>query len=705
MTANELSRPDYCNEQIIQRNKLQPRAYWIPDTSTSLNGKWKFHYASSPVEAPEPALYSKTLEWDLPTPSEEGQETEDVQWSDIQVPGHWQLQGHGRPQYTNVIYPFPVIPPLVPSQNPTGTYLRDFNIPSSFSTSQIRVRFDGVDSAFHLWVNGHEVGYSQGSRNPAEFDITEFVDRKGPNRMVVVCYQWCDGSYIEDQDQWWLSGIFRDVYLLAFPKQNRIEDFFIKTDFDSSYTNALLQVDLRIEIQEEVDLQLILTDNRTQKKIASVTQHILGDSDTVVLGCNIPSPRKWTAETPHLYSLEIALSQGDLVIQRISQQIGFRKVEIVRGEIRVNGRPLLFRGVNRHDHHPEFGRAVPFDFMKRDLLLMKQHNINALRCSHYPSDPRIYSLCDELGLWVMAEADLECHGFYDAVARPLNIPESMDYEERKKLTFSKAAEFTSNNPGWELAYLDRIEQCVERDKNHPSVIIWSLGNEAFYGQNHKAMYEWVKSRDPGRPIHYEGDADALSADMFSYMYPSPERLEKLATAEADTYTKPIVLCEYAHAMGNGPGLLEDYQQLFRRHRRLQGGWIWEWANHGLLKGGEGEKYYAYGGDFDDFPNDGTFVMDGLCYSDHTPTPGLLEAKKIFSPVRARYDISMRKLTISNEQDFEDLSAFDLFYKVEIFHERYISDAAIGGKSANAIQFTYSYIWNATNTQNRAPLRG
>jgi len=303
---------------------------------------------------------------------------------------------------------------------------------------------------------------------------------------------------------------------------------------------------------------------------------------------------------------------------------------------------------------------------------MKEHNINAIRCSHYPSHPALFSMCDELGFWVIDEADLECHGFYDAVARPLDIPEDMDYEKRKALTFPKAAKFTSDNEDWKPAYLDRITQLVQRDKNHPSVIIWSLGNESFYGQNHKAMYEHAKSIDPGRLVHYEGDWKAASADMFSYMYPSAEKLLKLTgenVSSDGSFEKPIILCEYAHAMGNGPGLLEDYQAAFREHRRLQGGFIWEWANHGLWKEtGEGQGYYAYGGDFGDTPNDGTFVMDGLCNSEHKPTPGLTELKKVIEPIRGW--VIGDEIVVENGYDFVGLEGVRALYKVEALEDRY-----------------------------------
>ena len=368
----------------------------------------------------------------------------------------------------------------------------------------------------------------------------------------------------------------------------------------------------------------------------------------------VQNPCRWAAETPYLYNLEIRLATATAktrkVLQVIKHAVGFRKVELRNGNIYVNGKAILFRGVNRHDHHPHFGRAVTYDFVRKDLILMKQHNINAVRTSHYPSYPRLHELCDELGIYVIDEADLECHGFDGAVTNGTDSTPS-------------AASYASDNPSWKEAYVDRMRQLVERDKNHPSVIIWSLGNESFYGQNHAAMYHWAKNRDPGRLVHYEPDHDANTADMHSYMYTSPRELVEMAGAEGDDFQKPIILCEYGHAMGNGPGLLQDYQKAFREHRRLQGGFIWEWANHGLWKDkGDGKAFFAYGGDFGDYPNDGVFVMDGLCHSTHRPTPGLEELKKVYQPVEAH--LGERGLVIHNNYDFQSLDHLTADYRVE-----------------------------------------
>lgn len=492
------------------------------------------------------------------------------------------------------------------------------------------------------------------------------------------------GGYLVRWPTWFLlqskltncTGIFRDVYLIAFPKKTRINDFFLKTDLDSTYRDATFSVQLDLYIEHDCDISISLRSPSSHEVLVKHHSSVRRYATAFEKSFNVADPAKWTAETPNLYEAEIILCSSEVHLQTIKHFVGFRKVQIKNGLLTVNGVPLLLNGVNRHEHHPEFGRAVPVEHLRQDLLLMKRHNINAVRCSHYPSQPALYSICDELGLWVIDEADLECHGFYDAVARPLNIPEEMDYGERKKLTFPKAAAFTSDNPDWQAAYLDRMEHLIQRDKNFASVIIWSLGNEAFYGRNHQAMYEYAKRIDPSRPVHYEGDAKATSADMYSYMYPSVKKLTSLAKEEGvesdGSFTKPIILCEYAHAMGNGPGLLEDYQAAFRDHDRLQGGFIWEWANHGLLKPPietDGKSIYAYGGDFGDEPNDGTFVMDGLCNSDHTPTGGLVELKKVIAPIRSWVDETASAIIVANGYNFIALDAIAADYKIERFGQR------------------------------------
>ncbi|GAO48762.1 hypothetical protein G7K_2931-t1 [Saitoella complicata NRRL Y-17804] len=652
------SLADLQDPAIFERNRLPPRAYFLPDSDHCqlLSGTWKFNYSSTPAHAL--ALDSSS------------------KWDNIQVPGMWQLQGYGAPQYTNVKFPFPVDPPFVPTENPTGTYERTFTIPDVWSGSHIRVRFEGADSAFHILINGRQVGYSQGSRNAAEFDITPFV-HAGTNTIRVRVYQWCDGSYIEDQDQWWLSGIFRDVYVLSWPTKARIEDFKCETAFvGEGYGDAELSTTLDILAKTDATVKMKLYDGKMiigkDEIEVSVSQMHLPKTSTIA----VQAPKHWTAETPYLYTLVITISADNSTLQTITQKIGFRQVEMLDGLISVNGSPIHFRGVNRHDHHPSHGRTVPLDFTRRDLLLMKMHNINAVRTSHYPNDPRFYVMCDELGFWVIDECDLECHGFDDAVVRPIDIEDKLRdqhpglleegnwwaiHDKRQDIVFGEATKYTSDNPEWEAAYVERMKQLVHRDRNHACVIIWSLGNESFFGQNHVKMAEWAKEYDSTRLVHYEGDKGGEVVDMWSYMYAPIQFLEERSKEEG--WKRSIILCEYSHAMGNGPGALEEYQEAFRNNKRLQGGFVWEWANHGLLtKNEKGEEYFGYGGDFGEKVHDGNFVMDGLLFSDHTPQPGLLEYKKVIEPVKCQL-LDDGKVEVTNYYDFISLDHLVAEWKV------------------------------------------
>ncbi|KAI6083437.1 glycoside hydrolase family 2 protein [Hypoxylon rubiginosum] len=641
------SQPDWNNLSILHKNTLPPRAnfyvyhsaqdaltYDITKSNTySLSGTWKFNLAANPFEAAEgfedPAFNAS-------------------EWDDVTVPSMWQLDGYGKgPHYTNVNFPIPVDPPNVPfDENETGSYIRKFHVPESLRDSQLRLRFEGVDSAFHVWVNGKEVGYHQGSRNPAEFDVASVVDETGENTVAVRVYQYCDGTYIEDQDQWRMSGIYRDVYLLGFPIKSRINDIFVQTKLDNQYVNADLKV--RVDVAGSGELRVDLYDPSKSKIISTGTKTVL--SGQAEFSLPIDKPLKWTAETPTLYHLVVSLNDTSFVAHRV----GFRQIEMKDGLIKVNGQRIVLKGADRHEHHPKLGRAVPFEYLKQDLILMKTHNINAIRTCHQPSDVRLYDLADELGFWVMDEADLECHGFEsicDAALSPAD--RALPFRERQLLTRNDAAKWTSDNPVWEEAYVDRAIQLVRRDQLHPSVIIWSLGNEAFFGRNHKSMYSWIKSYDDSRPVHYEADIYAETMDMYSMMYPPIETIVDFA--KDDSKTKPLVLCEFIHAMGNGPGNIKEYIDAFYEHPELQGGFVWEWANHGLLTKDKqtGEEFYAYGGDFGDVPNDSNFIMDGVLHSDHTPTPGLTEYKKGIEPVQV-ISHTPQKATIVNRYDFVTL---------------------------------------------------
>ncbi len=638
---------DLDNLEILHRNRLDSRAYFISyadvDSALSfersrakgfkiLNGMWKFQYFDSPEESPEDFY-------------EEGFDVSN--WNDIRVPGNWQLQGYGYPHYTDLIYPFPVDPPKVPSENPTGCYRRSFFVPESWKSLQVLIRFEGVDSGFHLWVNGREVGYSQGSRMPSEFDITPYINA-GENTLAVRVYQWTDGSYLEDQDMWWLSGIFRDVELIA--RDNiHIRDFFIKTALDENYENGVLSIETVIENVNSRDaegykIEYILQDENTLELKETVTDIDLAANSTNTIQTKIPinKPNKWSAETPYLYDFLIVLKDHKgKVLEVVPAKVGFRNIEVRDGNFLVNGVPIMLKGVNRHEVHPDLGRAVPFHSMEEDVVLMKKYNINAVRTAHYPNHPRFYELCDKYGLYVIDEADLECHGF--------------------ELTgdISKI----SMDPKWERAYVDRIERMVERDKNHPSIIMWSLGNESGFGPNFKAMADWCHNRDSSRLVHYEGDSNAEVADVVSTMYSNHVRMEEHGRKE--NMDKPHILCEYAHAMGNGPGGLKEYWDIFYKYKRLQGGFLWEWVDHGLRRYTEdGREYFAYGGDFGDEPNNSNFCCDGLLMPDRTPTPGLLEYKKIIEPIKVEeVDLDKGKIKIKNIYDFLSLDHVNLHWNI------------------------------------------
>ncbi|WP_431801216.1 glycoside hydrolase family 2 TIM barrel-domain containing protein [Halobacillus andaensis] len=645
-----MSVNDWENIQVLQRNRRKERAHFIPfaDKASALtfqrekspsfkllNGLWKFQYAENPDLAPE-WFYKEDYDT--------------VDWEELYVPSSWQMHGYGRPAYTNVVYPFPVDPPFVPTKNPTGSYVRDFWVTEEWLGQLVTLRFEGVDSAFYVWVNGERVGYSQGSRIPSEFDLSPYL-KEGKNRLAVQVYQWSDGSYIEDQDMWWLSGIFRDVYLLAVPKVH-IEDYFVKTSFDDNYEHGTLRVETVIENSsndevshytlkydlQDADGQDVINERETVSIAANSTK-------TVVRKFSIQSPGKWSAEDPYLYKLLLSLKKWEAA-EVIPVNVGFRSIELKDGLFLVNGRAIKLKGVNRHDHHPDFGRAVPLEWMEEDVKLMKQHNINAVRTAHYPNDPRFYDLCDRYGLYVIDEADLETHGF--------EVIGNWDQ--------------LSDDPDWEEAYLDRMKRMVARDKNHPSIIMWSLGNESGFGRNHEAMAAWAKDYDDTRLIHYEGECRAITrsestydpkrdpeaSDVFTTMYTSVEVMDALGAR--DDLSKPHILCEYAHAMGNGPGGLKEYWETFYKYDRLQGGFVWEWLDHGIRRVTEdGEAYFAYGGDFGEDVHDSNFVIDGLVMADHTPSPALKEYKKVIEPVLIEsVDLEKGKVKITNRYDFVSL---------------------------------------------------
>jgi beta-galactosidase len=541
-------------------------------------------------------------------------------WSPIAVPSHWQLAGHGHPAYTNVRYPFPVDPPWVPDDNPTGDYRRTFRVPDDWTGERLVLRFEGVDSCARVWLNETELGVTSGSRLPSEFDVTSVVRRDGENLVAVRVHQWSSGSYLEDQDMWWLSGIFREVTLLCRPAGG-IDDLFVHADYDDRTGRGTLRVETSVPAQVNVH-ELDLT---------------FGTNELVDAGPVQP----WSAEVPRLYNATVA-SGGETV----SVRIGFRRIAITDGVFTINGRRVLFNGVNRHEFDTDVGRAVNNDVMLADVLLMKQHNINAVRTSHYPPHPYFLQLCDEYGLYVIDECDLETHGF---------VPKGD----------MRVANNPAEDPQWAGELVGRMRRMVERDKNHPSIVMWSLGNESGSGQNLGAMADWARERDPSRPLHYERDWTARDVDVYSRMYTTHAEVELIGKHEEEPLDDPalgarrrrmpFILCEYAHAMGNGPGGLAEYQRLFEAYPRCQGGFVWEWIDHGLrTRSADGVEFLAYGGDFGEPVHDGNFVADGLLFPDRTPSPGLLEYKKVIEPVRMLASGS-RELRVENRYEVRDLS--------------------------------------------------
>ena len=550
-----------------------------------LDGWWRFRLAAG--------LYELSRGF-------ERAEFDDSGWAELAVPSCWQMAGHGAPAYTNVAYPFPVDPPRVPDANPTGEYRRAFVVPDGFALPRAVLRFDGVDSCFAVWLNGVRLGDGKGSRLPTEFDVSGVL-RHGQNVLAVRVHQWSAGSYLEDQDMWWLSGIFRSARIVT----RGLADFFVHADFDPATGRGSLSVDTAAPAWLSVpELGLEGADPAGPHVIEGV--------------------EPWSDERPRLYAGEIVAGE-----ERIGVHIGFRRVLVADGVLTVNGVPVLLRGVNRHEWDPGTGRTLSAQTMLADVLAMKRHNVNAVRTSHYPPDPAFLDLCDTYGLWVVDECDLETHGF----------------------AFGDWRGNPSDDPAWRDAYLDRAERMVERDKNHPSVIMWSLGNEAGTGANLAAMAAWIRERDGSRPVHYEGDHENCSyADVYSRMYAGLAEVAAIGhrqepgTADPahDAHRRglPFLLCEYAHAMGNGPGGLSDYQELFEAHPRLAGGFVWEWIDHGIARTAEdGTPYFAYGGDFGEEVHDGNFVIDGLVFPDRDAvarTAGVREGGRA-GPDRRRCD--------------------------------------------------------------------
>lgn len=631
---------DVENPAVLQRNRLDPRADFAVFSNIqealeasaeessrrlSLNGLWRFFYQKTPLGLPE--------DFESVGFNDEG-------WRKLRVPGAWQTQGIDLPQYSNARYVFPLEPPFLPAENPVGLYRKNFTIPADWSKQRVYLNFEGVNSAFHVWVNGQMTGYSQGSRMPSEFDITAALVA-GNNLVAVQVYKWSDGSYLEDQDMWRWSGILRDVYLLARPAVH-IADIHQETVLDDQFAKADLILKLSLgnaEALAESDglpgpyrLRVSLLgsgESAVWETETALKMPLSGYEARSVLKAGIVKPLPWTAETPNLYTLICSLfnGKGDL-LETTRTRLGFRRIEVKNGQLLVNGKAVKLLGVNRHEFHPENGPTVSNADMLADILLMKRCNINTVRTAHYPNDSRWYELCDRYGLYVIDEADLETHGF--RLAKP------------------------TDSPSWRKAFIDRAVRMVEGHKNHPSIIMWSLGNEASYGRNHDAMAKEIRRLDPSRLIHYQPAKNSPVVDVVSAMYKSLDDLEQ--EAAAGDY-RPFFLCEYAHAMGNGPGGLSEYVALFRKHRRLLGGCVWEWCDQGVLQAGpKGQQRFAYGGDFGDLPNDGNFCIDGLTSPDRRPHPGLLELKHLYAPVEFKeIDLLSGVFQVTNLRHFTALA--------------------------------------------------
>lgn len=668
LLKGQIIRPELENTRITGINNLPPHASAIlldevkanaalyqSSRYKLLNGNWKFHWSNSPKERP---LDFFRDDFDV------------SQWKELPVPANWQMHGYDYPIYTNIQYPFhadvPVtegaametsdigkypsrpFPPYIPKQfNPVGSYKHSFTIPDEWQGKRIVLHFGGVNSAAFYWLNGVELGYSEDSKTPVEFDITDKI-RSGENTLAVEVYRWCDGSYLEDQDFFRLSGIERDVYLYATPAVY-IADYFVQTDLADNYVNALLNVSVDISNTKSglkagpYTLEMLVHDKNgktiaTTRKKVSLNQKA---SAKVTFKESISNPLKWTAETPELYKLTLVL-KGDKEQHILTSKIGFREVEIISGKLCINGKPIYLKGVNRHEHDEKTGHVISEASMIKDIELLRQYNINAVRTSHYPNHPRWYELCDEYGLYVIDEANIESHG--------------MGYDADKTL---------ANKPEWLEAHMDRTKRMVERDKNHPSIIIWSLGNEAGNGSNFYATYDWIKKRDVTRPVQYEGARLERNTDIFCPMYMKASGMEDYARKYKD---RPLIQCEYAHAMGNSVGNLQDYWNLIEKYPMLQGAFIWDWVDQGLAQyNAEGKKYWAYGGDFGpaNVPSDNNFCSNGLVSPDRRPHPTLFEVNKVHQSIKFKaVDVTKGIYEITNGYVFTTLSKFDFIYRIE-----------------------------------------
>ena len=695
---SQFNKPDWENLSVLEINREPARATFIPYADSqqalnadrnaspwfqSLNGDWKFNWVAQPDLRPLD-FYKEDFN--------------DQSWKTIPVPSNWEMQGYGTPIYVSAGYPFKIDPPRVTGtpkedyttykeRNPVGSYRRVFALPLGWESRRTFIHFAGVQSAFYVWVNGQKVGYSQGSMEPSEFDITDYV-RPGTNHLAVEVYRWCDGSYLEDQDMWRTSGIHREVFLYS-TADARISDFAVRTILDKDYKDANLQIKPELKAYDDnklegwnIEAQLFdaagnpVFENALQQDALPVLNAdnkagVLNDrtpqrgiAKFAWIEANVPDPQKWTAETPNLYTLVLTLTDDNKkTVEAVSCKVGFRSVEIENGQVLVNGKPIRLRGVNRHEHDPARGRAISRERMIQDIKLMKQANINAVRTAHYPNQPLWYELCDQYGLYVMDEADIEEHGL------------------RGKL---------AGEPSWHAAFMDRAIRMVERDKNHPSIICWSMGNESGYGPNFAAISAWIKDFDPTRFIHYEGaqgvPTDPQTVDVISRFYPRVQdeylnpniaegedkeraenaRWERLLSIAQDTVdNRPVLTSEYAHSMGNALGNFKEYWDEIYSNKRMLGGFIWDWVDQGLYKTNEdGVRFMAYGGDFGDKPNLKAFCFNGIVFGERETTPKYFEVKKVYQPMKIETgNLSEQEVLITNRNHFANLNEYEIRWRI------------------------------------------
>jgi beta-galactosidase len=649
------------NPDIFQVNRMEAHTTLMPFDSVeealqgqrshskhfiSLNGEWKFSFAKTPEERIK-NFYEK--EYDC------------SDWKEIKVPGHWQLQGYDYPQYTNVNYPWentePLCQPFAPVvYNPVGSYIRSFEVPVNWDGYPVYISFQGVESAFYLWINGELVGYSEDTFTPAEFDITPYLIN-GENKLAVEVYRWCDASWLEDQDFWRLSGIFRDVYLYSTPHAH-IYDFSVITDLDDTYENADLKLKATVTNYDEkalgkVTVEAELYDPSGRKVLPNpvIMEGCFEHNYSLVLSgaAFVKKPFLWSAEHPYLYTLVFSLKNDDgTLIETESCKVGFRKFELKDGIMKINGKRIVFKGVNRHEFSAESGRAIGREEMLADIILMKSFNINAVRTSHYPNNVIWYELCDEYGIYLIDETNLETHGSWAQHAK-----------EQEKIVPGSMKEWTG-------AVIDRCNSMLQRDKNHPSVVIWSLGNESYGGDNFIKMHDYLKEQDPTRVIHYEGVCNSkpwrAASDIESHMYAKVEELEAYAQSNPK---EPYILCEYSHAMGNSCGNLFKYCDLFDKYEVLQGGFIWDWIDQAIrTQTPEGIEYLAYGGDFNEPRHDGNFCGNGIIFADRTVTPKIYEVKKCYQNIKYEaVDLSTGKIRIYNKFLFTNLKEYEIVWEI------------------------------------------